>query len=144
MQLLEVNQQSIEAEQLKRAFVATMANNGREIAEVFTVSEVEASALLIPHIIEAVNSQINWLNDEALILPYKGLSLFFKVKGRYSDMLFWEKQRSSIVENRLGDNHSDFAISIYSGFCPSEVRLKFCNPYVAGVSMYFIRLGTAI
>ncbi|MBD2253530.1 tetratricopeptide repeat protein [Nostoc parmelioides FACHB-3921] len=101
-----------QAEECKRSFCQVMVEVAKQIPYTPTLEEINAVSLAIPHIAEVANNPIQYVTDEDIILSFIGLGHFYEGKGLYTQAEPWYQQCLSTVQNRLGDNHLYFAVSL--------------------------------
>ncbi|WP_313885053.1 tetratricopeptide repeat protein [Scytonema hofmannii] len=101
-----------QAEEFKGWFAQVMVAVAKQIPETPTLEEINAVSLAIPHIAEVANNLIQSVSDEDLIWHFVGLGYFYEGQGLYTQAEPWYHQCLSTVQNRLGDNHPDFATSL--------------------------------
>ncbi|MEH2176542.1 tetratricopeptide repeat protein [Nostoc sp.] len=119
-----------QAEKFKRSFCPVMVAVAKEIPETPTLEEINAVSLAIPHIAEVANNLIQYVSDEDLIWPFVGLGYFYEGQGLYTQAEPWYQQCLSTVQNRLGDNHPDFATSLnnLAGLYKSQGKYNQAEP----------------
>jgi len=86
----------------------------RLIPKTPTLQEINDFTILIPHLIETTNNLISWVEDESLYDYYFGLSKFYNGQGIYNLAENWTDKGLEVIKNRLGENHPDFANSLYN------------------------------
>ncbi|MBD2457104.1 tetratricopeptide repeat protein [Nostoc sp. FACHB-87] len=101
-----------QVEEFKRSFCQVMVAVAKQIPETPTLKEINTVSLATPHIAEVANNLIQYVSDEDIISPFVGLGSFYEGQGLYTQAEPWYQQCLSIVQNRLGENHPDFATSL--------------------------------
>jgi tetratricopeptide (TPR) repeat protein len=101
-----------ETDQLKRGFCQAMVAAAQQIPETLTLQHIAAAAPIIPHIVEAVENQKDWLSDEGLIWSFVSLGRFYEGQGVYSRAESWKERCLLAAQERLGDNHPLVATSL--------------------------------
>ncbi len=101
-----------EADAYKRSFCRTMVAVAQEIPDRPTRDQIAAVKLSIPHLAEAATVLSDWLRDEDLVWPLTGLGLFYQGQGIYDQAEPWFKQCLEITRSRLGEEHTDVALSL--------------------------------
>ncbi|MBD1942100.1 tetratricopeptide repeat protein [Coleofasciculus sp. FACHB-712] len=121
---------SAEAEELKRQFAALMVAVAREIPQQPTCEDIINFSPVIPHIEEAANYLIEYINDEDLIWSFTGLGRFYNGQGFYQQAEPWLKQCVEVVKSRLGAEYPDVAASLNSlaGLYYSQGRYSEAEP----------------
>ncbi|GCA68575.1 regulatory protein AfsR [Microcystis aeruginosa NIES-2519] len=101
-----------DGDELKRSFCRGMVEEANTIPENPTKEQIEVVALSIPHIAESATELEQWLEDEDLTSPFKGLGNFYFGQGFYDLAEPWDKQRLEVTRRRLGEEHPDVAYSL--------------------------------
>lgn len=73
------------ADELKRAFVETVARIAEKIPESLTQNLLLQLKSAMPHIAEAASNLNEYLSDENFIKPFQGLGRFYEGQGFYSE-----------------------------------------------------------
>ncbi|WP_287267128.1 MULTISPECIES: tetratricopeptide repeat protein [unclassified Moorena] len=105
-------EQLADIEILKQGFCSAIVTIAKNIPETPTQSDILAITPAIPHLVEVVTNQKDYLNNEDLICPFVGLAWFYHGQGAYEQAWPWYEQCLSTVRERLGEEHPDVAISL--------------------------------
>jgi tetratricopeptide (TPR) repeat protein len=100
------------ADEQKYNFCSAMIEVARKIPQTPTFQEINNFSPFIPHLAEAINLHQNWLRNDDLVLPFRGLSYFYTGQGFYVSALPWLEQCVSVTRERLGEENSDTAQSL--------------------------------
>ncbi|MBD1837321.1 tetratricopeptide repeat protein [Coleofasciculus sp. FACHB-501] len=104
--------QSAESEEMKRQFAAAMVAKAREVPHQPTREEIINFSLIIPHIEQAANYLVKYINDEDLIWSFTGLGRFYEGQGFYQQAEPWLQQCVEVTESRFSAEHPDVAASL--------------------------------
>ena len=102
---------SEQAEQLKQAFTVSIAAIGK-IPDNPTLQDIESGKNAIAHLQEVARNLTNAIADENLLELFTQIVHFYKEQRLYILARDWEKQCLSVVKERLGSEHPDYAICL--------------------------------
>ena len=122
--------QSTKAEEMKRDFAAAMVAVARDIQHQPTRGDIINLSPIIPHIEEAANYLVEYINDEDLVWSFTGLGCFYQGQGFYQQAEPWRKQCIEVTKSRLGLEHPDVASSLnnLAGLYRSQGRYSEAEP----------------
>ncbi len=100
------------ANDLKRAFAATIVAVAQEISEAPTLEDINSVQDVIPHLANVATNLTDALSDEDLIWAFVGLARFYQGQGLYSLAKPWYEQCLLVTSQRLGEEHPDVASSL--------------------------------
>ncbi len=103
---------SSNADKLKTIFAAHMLEVAKQIPPQPNREDILNLTPLIPHLAEVAIHLSQYLSDEDLIWPFRGLGWFYYGQGLYQQAEPWYKLCKDIAENRLGLKHPDVAASL--------------------------------
>ncbi|WP_198287576.1 tetratricopeptide repeat protein [Rivularia sp. PCC 7116] len=109
--LIGKREELADVEDMKRGFCYVIAPIGQKISNTPTQSDILELTLEIPHLIETVIHQKDYLADEDLIIPFTGLGKFYKGQAAYNKALFYYEKCLAISKERFGEEHYDVATS---------------------------------
>ena len=99
-------------EQLKSAFTKVTAEVAKQFSQSLTRRDIEEQVLNVPHICEAVQNLLGWLQDIDVLEIGFGLGNFYKSQGAYVQAInIWE-HCSSIIEGRTDNEHPYVAVCL--------------------------------
>ncbi|MGF2035890.1 MAG: tetratricopeptide repeat protein [Nostoc sp. CmiVER01] len=104
--------ESSNADEVKTAFAAQMVEVAKQIPQQPNREDIFNFTLFISHLAEVATHLFQYLSDEDLIRPFKGLGWFYQGQGLYQQAEPWLQQCVKIAENRLGLEHPDIATSL--------------------------------
>ncbi len=107
-------EESIQVNELKKAFVNAMGTVADQIPDSPTYQKIQIAAPAIPHVAEIVKDKElrDLLNDKYLTVPFVGLGRFYKGQGLYDQALPWFEQCLSVTRSHFGLEHSQVATSV--------------------------------
>ncbi len=107
-------EESIQVNELKKAFVNAMGTVADQIPDSPTYQKIQIAAPAIPHVAEIVKDKElrDLLNDKYLTVPFVGLGRFYKGQGLYDQALPWFEQCLSVTRSHFGSEHSQVATSV--------------------------------
>ncbi|WP_414587776.1 tetratricopeptide repeat protein [Scytonema sp. PCC 10023] len=95
----------------KYSFCQAMVEVAKEIPQTPNQNQITALTPAIPHLAEVAQNLTDAVSDENLIWVFTGLGRFYRGQGLYALAQPWLEQCVSVVQSRLGDEHSDVATS---------------------------------
>ncbi|MEH2151068.1 tetratricopeptide repeat protein [Nostoc sp.] len=101
-----------EADGVKTAFVAQMVEVAKQIPEQPNRKDIFNLTPHILHLAEVATHLSQYLSDEDLIWPFKGLGWFYEGQGLYQQAEPWLQQCEKVTKNRLGLEHPHVAASL--------------------------------
>ncbi|MBH8571976.1 tetratricopeptide repeat protein [Nostocaceae cyanobacterium CENA369] len=104
--------ESSSADEVKTAFVAQMLEVAKQIPQQPKREDIFNLIRHIPHIGEVATHLSQYLSNEDLILPFRGLGHFYYGQGLYQQAERWYKVCVEEAKNRLGLEHRDVATSM--------------------------------
>ena len=118
--------QNTEAEQLKRHYCQVMVTIAQQIPASPTIEQIKAASFVIPHLVEASQSWLDWVQDENLIWVFTGLGWFYQGQGAYAQAAPWLEQGRDVVCDRMREEHPDVATCLNNLGSP-QVLVKLCQ-----------------
>ncbi|NEO41583.1 MAG: tetratricopeptide repeat protein [Moorea sp. SIOASIH] len=126
------------ADQLKQGFAQAMVAVADKIPQVPTQKDIDAATPAIPHLTEVATVLSDWLKDEDLCKPFKGLGWFYEGQGTYEQALPWLEQGLELTRNRLGSEHPAVATSLHNLALLYRNKGRYCEAetlYVQALEM---------
>jgi len=107
-------EESIQVNELKKAFVNAMGTVADQIPDSPTYQKIQIAAPAIPHVAKIAQDKDlrDLLNDKYLTVPFVGLGRFYKGQGLYDQALPWFEQCLSVTRSHFGSEHSQVATSV--------------------------------
>ena len=106
--------QATQADDLKRAFALALVAGAKQIPQTQSITRELSVALnpTIPHLAEVANSLTQYLSDEDIITPFRGLGRLYRSQGFYNEASVWFEHCLEIAKKRLGSEHYEVAESL--------------------------------
>ncbi|MBW4616496.1 MAG: tetratricopeptide repeat protein [Desmonostoc vinosum HA7617-LM4] len=119
-----------QAEELKRTFCRVVITVAKDICDSLTLTQIDSIASAIPHLTEATNNFLQYINDEDLILPFIGIAKFYQIQGLSDQATLWYEQCPEVMKKRLGEEHPHVATSLnhLALFYNSQGKYKEAEP----------------
>ena len=105
-------QASAQIKELKQAFASTLIEIGQTIPENATLEFLNSVKNAIPHLEEVIENHLDAVSDGNLYSAFLGSGKFYQGKGLYNLAEPWFEQSVSVVRERLGESHRDYAQSL--------------------------------
>ncbi|NEQ68337.1 MAG: tetratricopeptide repeat protein [Symploca sp. SIO2D2] len=102
----------VQSEDLKQIFCRGIMVIAQQVPESPTRELLLELELAMPHIAEIATSLCNYLNDEELLDPFRGLSRFYEGQGFYVQQEIWCHRCLEATEKRFGNEHPSVATSL--------------------------------
>jgi tetratricopeptide (TPR) repeat protein len=99
-------------ENLKKNYCKAIVHFSKFIPERATVNSIQNLGIIVPHIIELISSHSTYLKNKDLCIPFFGISNFYLGKGLYKEAEYWIKNCHQMVQEKLGEEHPSFVISL--------------------------------
>jgi tetratricopeptide (TPR) repeat protein len=106
--------QRTEAEQLKHAFAAGMAELTKPIPQSPTRDLIAEFMPAIPHLKEVANYLTAYLKDDYLMTHFQGIGRLYEAQGLYMEAENWYNQCLTISQKCFGLKHLHVANSLYN------------------------------
>lgn len=94
---------------LQQSLCQVMATVAEKIPRSPTQHERKELSCAEPHIIEVATNLQKFLSNEDLTKPYVGLARLYISQGIYKKAEHWYEKCKTVVQNRLGSQHQEFA-----------------------------------
>ena len=118
------------ANDLRKAFAATLARAACEVPQTPTLNTLNAFTSLVPHWEELTEHQADALGDEDLVWPFVALQRIYGAQNIFSKAIDWAKKGLSAAEERSGPEHPDVATNLdnLAGLYLSQGRYAEAEP----------------
>jgi tetratricopeptide (TPR) repeat protein len=103
----------LEAERLKLSFSLVMLQQAKQITEVLTLKQIEATSRIIPHIEEVATHYAHILADDEFWFVFNIPALFYQGQRLYGLAEYWYYNYLQLADRRLDSMHLDIASSLY-------------------------------